>query len=120
MKKVEKQFVQEAILKQFGVELEFYSRKAAAVGYCTPKESCTKIFVTSSCCSPCDTIAHEIAHLRQYEKRGETICMEMSNRKERESQMTVIKEHQQITKSIFEEMKNKKEICKQFGLIGII
>lgn len=120
MKKSEKQFVQEAILKQFGIEIEFYSRKAAAVGYCNPKESCSKIFVTSSCCSPCNTIAHEIAHLRQYEKRGETICIESSSRKERELKWSIMKEHQQITKSIFDEMENKKEICKQFGIIGII
>ena len=109
MKKSEKQFVQKAIFNQFGIEIEFYSRKAAAVGYCNPKESCSKIFVTSSCCSPCDTIAHEIAHLRQYEKRAETICMEMSSRKERESKLSIIKEHQQITKSIFDKMENKKK-----------
>jgi hypothetical protein len=114
MKKVEKQYVQKQISDIFGINVEFFTKKAQAVGYCAPWEDAKTIFISTSR-GDADTIAHEIAHIKQYERIGETFCYESATRKERNEKSEIIKEHSLLTKEIIE-MMDKKKINAQFGL----
>ena len=114
MKKVEKEYIKKQINDIFGINVEFFTKSTQAVGYCVPQKDSKTIFISTSR-GDADTIAHEIAHIKQYERIGETFCYESATRKERNEKSEIINEHSLLTKELMA-MMDKKKINAQFGL----
>lgn len=115
MRKDQKAEINKLVTDLFGINVNFFSRKNKVVGYCNPKEDTKNIWICMTDSSPVDTIAHEIAHIRQFLKKGNTFCYESSKPKTA-LEHEFCKEHALMLIELTEELKPvKKKINDLFN-----